>query len=439
MKPNPTQTAVTLLAIATLTISLHALSAEKKNDTSIKTVPIANYTAQDGVRDSLRYALCKVTNKNLNFWQREYPVDAGFRDRADFLKIQVLPERPKLICKLWPREKAAPLVFILPGLGGHYHSGGPNALAQTFFNAGYSVALICSSMNWEFYLAASRSKAPGLPSTDAIDVREAIRKTIAHIKKNYPGKVSSVYLAGFSLGALHTILIAELEAKSKNKPTFDGYLAVHHPIDAFKAMKKLDELMAARKQWPADKTLINLEKGVAAYLALMTRGLSADGKPDVSKDQASVIIALAYRMSLRELLVAVKKSQNDMGLIKAEYGFTKNDLYKEVNAISFNQYAETFVVNAAAERLGKRFSISTLGEISNLKRMDEFLASSKAKNVRMVTAADDFLLTPGDLEWIAKTFGKRAVIFEHGGHMGELYTPEAKNALVESLKATGQP
>jgi predicted alpha/beta hydrolase family esterase len=71
--------------------------------------------------------------------------------------------------------------------------------------------------------------------------------------------------------------------------------------------------------------------------------------------------------------------------------------------------------------------------------MDEFLASSKAKNVRMVTAADDFLLAPGDLEWIAKTFGKRAVIFEHGGHMGELYTPEAKNALVESLKATGQP
>ena len=437
MSGFPTHIAAAFLTVMALALPFSASSAEK-NSPATPTVPIPGYASQDGVTDSLRYALCKVVDKDLNFWQREYPVDAGFRDRADFLKIQVIPDRPELTCKLWSREKKAPLVFILPGLGGHYHSGGPNALAQNFFNAGYSVALLSSSMNWEFYLAASRSKVPGLPSTDAIDIREALRAALKKIKKQHPGKVSSIYLAGFSLGALQTVLIAEMESKSDNKVGFAGYLAVHPPVDAFSAMKKIDELMEARKRWPADKTFINVEKGVAAYLALMTRGLQRGGTVPVSKTQAGVVISLAYRMSLRELLVAVKEAGNDMGLIKAEYGFTKNDLYKEVNAVTFGEYADKFVAKAAAERLGKTFPVSSLAKISDMRRMTKFLSSPKAANIALITAADDFLLSKAELEWIAKTFGKRALIFEHGGHMGELYTPEAKKALVESLKATGR-
>ncbi len=405
-----------------------------KKHTPIRLVKLKNFNSQDAFRDSLRYALCVASNDNLGFFEREYPLNAKFVDRAELMEIQVLENHPALVCKLWMRPVKAPLLFILPGFGAHYQASGPNSMAQLFFNAGYSVALFSSAVNWEFYQAASRSKAPGLPATDAMDVRKAITVAIAAIKSSYPGKVSSLYLAGYSLGALHVLFVVSQEKKVKNKIGIAGYLAVHPPVNTFKAMKKLDELMSPWRTWPKNKSLLHLQKGAAAYLALLKHGLPKNGEIQLSAKEAEITIAMAYRIALRDLMLAIKASGNDMGLIKTPYGFTKNKLYKELNAISFEEYTDKFAKKAAELRLKTKLSVATLGKISNLGFLEKELAS--ARNVSVITAQDDFLLSKADLQWLANTFKDRCVVFDHGGHMGELYTPEARKAMIDALAKT---
>ena len=409
----------------------------KKNRVPIPLVKIKNFHSQDAIRDSLRYALCTASDDNLGFFEREYPLNAEFRNRAELLETQVLENHPELVCKLWLQPTTAPLLFILPGFGAHYQARGPNSMAQLFFDAGYSVALLGSAMNWEFYQAASRSKAPGLPATDAMDIRKAIMAIIEKIHSTNPGKVSSIYLAGYSLGALHTLFIAAQEKKVKNKIGITAYLVIHPPVNTFQAMKKLDELMSPWKKWPHDKALLHLQKGAAAYLTLLKHGLPKNGEIKVSQKETEVTIAMAYRMALRELIIAIKAAKNDMGLIKAPYGFTKNELYKEVNAISFDEYTDKFAKKAAELRLKTKLSVPTLGKISDVRYLKKELAT--AGNISVITAQDDFLLSEDDLRWLVNTFQGKCVIFDHGGHMGELYTPEARKAMIDALANTSPP
>jgi len=404
--------------------------AEEK--TFITILKMKNYNSQDSLRDSMRFALYQVSNKNLSFWAREYPINGGFYKRGDICEIQIIKGRPELHYKLWMQEKKAPLIFLLPGIGSHFQGMGVNAMAQTYFDRGYSVAILSSAMNWEFYLAASRSKAPGHVPLDAEDIQNALKKIVAEIKKDYSGKITKLHLIGYSMGGLHTLFIAELESKAKEKIGIDSYLSIHPPVDIYSSMTTLDDFWNKWHAWKPEDAAGKVESGVAAYLNLTQYGLPKDKRIPISQDRAKVLIAYAYRSTLRELLLAISKQKNDMGLLKEEYGFTKGALYKEIDQVSFAQYAKTFLQKSTSDRLGKTVSLDQMAKQSNLHNLEPFL--SKADNITVIHALDDFLINKKDITWLGKTLDKRVYFFRHGGHLGELYTPEAKIAIVKYLK-----
>jgi hypothetical protein len=121
-----------------------------------------------------------------------------------------------------------------------------------------------------------------------------------------------------------------------------------------------------------------------------------------------------------------------MGFLKEEYGFTKGALYKEINQVSFAKYAKTFLLKSTSDRSGKTVTLDQISKQSNLHNLESFLA--KADNITVIHALDDFLINKQDIIWLGKTFDKRVYFFRHGGHLGELYTPEAKTAIVKYLK-----
>jgi hypothetical protein len=57
---------------------------------------------------------------------------------------------------------------------------------------------------------------------------------------------------------------------------------------------------------------------------------------------------------------------------------------------------------------------------SSLESIGDYLA--RADNVGVVTNEDDIMLAPGQVEFLAKTFGPRAQIYPTGGHVGNLAT-----------------
>jgi hypothetical protein len=154
----------------------------------------------------------------------------------------------------------------------------------------------------------------------------------------------------------------------------------------------------------------------------------------VSKDDAGVMISLSYRYALRELLAAIHKMGNSMGRIKAEYGFTKNELYRELDAVSFKRYIRDFILASVSIRAGHKCSEKMLIKGADLRSMEKFLRGPDASNIRIITSVDDFIMEPADVKWLASTFGRRVVFFEHGGHLGELYRKEAENTITGIFK-----
>ena len=422
--------ALRFLALTAAVLSISSSSIAAPN--TVKMVRMRNYRSQDAVRDSLRYALFQMHDHGLSFWTREYPINGDFFNNAEINAVKVIPEHPELHYKLWLQPAKAPLVVILPGLGGHYQGVGLNAMAQTYFDAGYSVIVISSSMNWEFYVAASRSKAPGYSPLDAKDIRAALQKIVHDARRLHPGEIGDLHLIGFSLGAVHTLFIAKQETESQNKIGFKSYLAIHPPVDMRTAMSTLDAFFDKWRTWPKNRVLLEIEKAVAAYLAIVKNGLPKDKQINIGEDAAKVLIALSYRYALRELLLAVKKTGNDMGLIKTEHGFYKNDLHKELNSFDFKDYTAKFITKAVENRTRQKISLKELDNAGSIKSLSTFL--KKSKNIRVLGSMDDFLRDKNDLKWFAETFGDRALFFEHGGHLGELYTKDAKRVIVELIK-----
>jgi hypothetical protein len=48
--------------------------------------------------------------------------------------------------------------------------------------------------------------------------------------------------------------------------------------------------------------------------------------------------------------------------------------------------------------------------------------------------ADDFLLTPADRKFLRDTLQERLIMFDHGGHLGNLYRQDVQQVIVEELK-----
>ena len=47
---------------------------------------------------------------------------------------------------------------------------------------------------------------------------------------------------------------------------------------------------------------------------------------------------------------------------------------------------------------------------------------------------DDILVSAEDVAYLEKVFGKRATIYPHGGHLGNLWYPENKEHLLDVFK-----
>ena len=70
---------------------------------------------------------------------------------------------------------------------------------------------------------------------------------------------------------------------------------------------------------------------------------------------------------------------------------------------------------------------------ADLRSIESFLA--EAPHVAVMTNADDFIMTPGDLEFLRTTFGSRATIFPTGGHCGNLQHRDTVAAMLEFFGA----
>lgn len=388
----------------------------------MKIIHLSDFPSQNKYIDSVRFKLLA-------------PRDHDFYRDDTRRKIKgLLPnEKSALSYRLWMQKKPAPLVIIIPGLGGNDAATVPTGLAEQLYNSGCSVVIISNPFNWEFAKNASRKITPGYPPQDAQDIYRALIKIIEDIHQKYGDKkITETILAGYSLGAINTLFIALLDSY-EHDINFSRYVALNPPVNLLYGMIKLDEMYAIWHTWPKDKLISAKNRAVSFYDGLRS-GKVAPQKPlPFTAEEAQFAIGFVFRTSLGELIKAINQ-RHDFGIIKAKQSaFSREAFEKEVEGYGYLKYVDTFVRAAYSNTLyGDTFDLRQLNRTGSLPALQKMLSTHP--HIRIIHTTNDFLLTNNDRQWLNTVMGERITFFDAGGHLGYFSSPQAMEYIVETIK-----
>ncbi|MCA9414806.1 MAG: VacJ family lipoprotein [Candidatus Omnitrophica bacterium] len=361
--------------------------------------------------------------------------DRNFTRKGDRRKVLVPSTGERIGYNLWMQKNPSMIVYVIPGLGGHRESSGALAMAEMLYNRGYSVVTISSAMNWEFIQKASTALVPGYAPIDARDTLVVIEAIHAELLDRYADRIRGRALMGVSLGAFHTLMIAEEEASRDDLPEtrFERYIAINPPVDLIYGMKQLDSFYNTPLVWPAgereDRMRIALQKTATAAL----RPDSIPDIPPITREEARFLIGLWYRLSLRDV-IHCSQYENDLGIIQSSLDKMKRDpAYREIGEYSYLEYLESFVLPALRQSNPQDANRESILRASNLRSRQNGLARNP--KIRVFTNRNDFLLSPEDLEWMERIFGNERIdIAYNGGHMGNLYISSIQDRICQFLQ-----
>ena len=362
---------------------------------------LPDYPSQDRYVDTLRYITLAPRNSRFAHW-------------GDVRDVKVLPQEPKAAYsyKLWLQDQPAPLVVLLPGLGGHWASRGTAGLAEPLYQAGFSVAALSSAFNWDFVKNASTMVVPGYTPQDARDVYNVLQHVVADIAKKYGAqRVSDVRLCGFSLGGLHAVFLADLDARER-RLNFTRVVAINPPVNLFYCLNTLDYFYSTWTNWPAAELEQRKNAAIKFYHAVMDSGtdLTATNLAlPVTGEEAQFAIGYTFRRTLSETIKAIRERAT-FGILETPLGYTTRFLEKEIERYSYGNYVQTFLKAAYSNEWGRVFTLTNVNLQASLPAVQTTLRSNAKLTV--LHNIDDFLLSGYDWRWLRAVLGDKLLLFK---------------------------
>jgi pimeloyl-ACP methyl ester carboxylesterase len=253
------------------------------------------------------------------------------------------------------------------------------------------------------------------------------------IEDSFEDRVSSRALAGYSMGGFHSLYLAA-NAKSNGGVKFDRIVAIDPPVRLDTAIERLDNQYRAALNWPPDERTSRIDKlfREVAALAGQLGAMRPDSPIPLDANESRFLVGLAFRLTLRDV-VYLSQTKTNQGIIKEPLNVGKRDpVYREIMQYSFGDYLEKFVTPYYQGRGVDLTDKKTLAAAVDLRTYEAAL--SKDERVRLVANANDILLSGEDLEWLKSTFGNRLMLFQRGGHLGNLNETVVQREIVRALE-----
>ncbi len=363
------------------------------------------------------------------------PSDPFFEYRASTGEAYIKMTREKLPYCAWIQEEKAPVAFVLPGYGGHRRNLQNIALAETLFNAGYSVATISSAANFEFMENAGSSPFPGFGPQDARDVHASVDAVWRDLRVEHGNKVLERILVGTSFGAYHTLYIAaqdNVDRGGHKLIDFDAYLAICPPIQLSHAAEQIDNYYNAFLEFPPEE---RDPRAIAALKKAVRLVFSSFGPPPPFGDaEARFLVGLNFRLALHDVIWECRETR-EIPFLQTEWNLlTMASASQEVLDYSLMEYAYLLMLPYLRDEAKLVERENDMFYQANLQRHGGRF--SRMENVGILTNVNDFLLTDTDLAWIDRTFpAERRIINERGGHLGCLADADVREAAVGLLRS----
>ena len=341
------------------------------------------------------------------------------------------------------QDRKAPLVFLIAGTGGGSKAPKALALIENLYHAGFHVIVLPSPTFPNFIIDASTSHVPGHLSDDAVDLYRVMEQIWDQNKGRI--EVSHFLLAGYSLGGTEAAFVAKLDEQRK---VFDfrRVLMLNPSVSLYNSVSRIEGLLDSIPGGP--RRIGAFFNRVLAKGADFHRNRDFVGIDDdflfaayqaqlLDRDEAGGGIAVSFRIGSAGMIFASDVMTN------GGYVVPKNKVLK--NGDSLEQYFWTSLHLSFLDYFDEYFypyfrsrhpglSREQLVAALSLKSIEDYLASSA--KIGVITNQDDFILAPGELDYLRRVFGPRLTVYPCGGHLGNLEYRDNMAFLIDRLRSS---
>ena len=326
------------------------------------------------------------------------------------------------------QPKPAPLAIVISGIGADGNTAKISVLRGALYGSGYHVLTMPSPTFPGFIVSASSTGVAGDLRQDSRDLYAAMQEIISHLPHSV--RITEVDTLGYSLGGAHAAIVKSIDAVG-GKLNIHRAVMINPPVSLFASVNRLDKLFAINIG-SGDAGVEQLYRTLYTRLANLYRNSSQpriDGN-DVLAAAATVLktdadfsaaIALSFRTDLMNMFFAGDLYAGTGVVIDPRHPPQAGDsLEQTARILRGKSFAEYFAKVFAPYYLRRR-PASTLESLKSDERLDIIGADLHSNSDYFaLTNNDDLILDRAELAWLQATLGARIVVYDHGGHLGNL-------------------
>lgn len=381
-------------------------------------IVLDDYNPQSPVVDSMRTALFNLPGVDESIWSELSIWNRSFSKRIRTGAIELTPGRQKYKYRyIMQKEKSAPVAILYPSIGEGIMSSHSVLFAKLFYDAGYSVIIQGSHFHWEFIKSMPEGYTPGLPQNDIEKLQLATAKIIEDLEDKYDTKLGKRTLMGTSFGALATLFMGDLEAKSGKKLGIEKFISINPPVELLYALKSLDKNNDEWNKNPGD-----LKHRTAVTAAKILNLVKQTDDPDFkietlpfSDYEGKLITSFLLRQKLSDIIFTIENNKNT----------DKTALYRKINNTSFYDYANKYLIKDEGK------TINDFNNAASLHYVSDYLKNNN--DYKIYHTLDDYLANKNQLKKLREYTGKKTVLISNGAHLGFLYREEFINEFKKDI------
>ena len=412
-------------------------------DTDLANVRIPDYKGQSPEIDSFRYNKLVVYEEDESIWDDMSLWNNEFKNRRKTTEVSIVDDERnrKLPYAYWRQdEEMAPVAYVIPRANGGVFNHELDGFAKLLFDQGYSVVIIPNVFSWQFIAAAAGDWLPGYMPEDV----RMLDSVIQLVEEDFCEKEGLVpehrILTGISLGGMQVLKLAELDQK-RSASIYKRYAAVNPPVDMVHAMRVLDGYSDIWSNFEVSEQLMITSMLLVKH-HMFIAGLRAAYSDKSKGDKAPQGIAKIKKMYGGEMpfvqsearaLFSLKAKQSTIEMLYTLYKYDKSllhlnllepnnnkELYTAIVGFSYEDYANKVLIPFFRKKYGPNFGVYNLKVSANLEKQERLLRENG--NVFVLHTVDDMFVSREHKEWLKENMGTRCLMFDHGGHLGEMYT-----------------
>src|SRR6204780_2674358 len=326
------------------------------------------------------------------------------------------------------QKKPAPLAIVISGTGSDANTAKLSVLRAILYGAGYHVLTVPSPTFPGFIVSASSTGVAGDLLQDGQDLYAAMQQIVAHLPRKT--QITEIDVLGYSLGGANAAIVKSIDAK-EHKLHIHRAVMINPPVSLFASVGRLDKLFA-RSLGNGDAGIERFYQQLYAELANLYRAsdrveldedflLGAAASALKTDAQFSAAIALTFRIALSNVFFAGDVYSGAGVVVDPRHPPKVGDSLEEISrTLRTKTFAEYFTRILAPYYL-KRRPNSTVESLIAENRLDVIGDQLRGDGDYYVqTNSDDLILDQAELDWLKATLGRRIVVYDHGGHLGNL-------------------